>query len=81
MAHTVATRRTACRACRGASCRPMVAEEGPVASGWVTPGTAEETSVPARLLDTPDLQHLYDDHRAAAARSGAPPVMSKCWHD
>src|SRR5712691_13291449 len=35
----------------------MAAKEGPVASGSVTPGTVEET-VPARLLDTPDLQRL-----------------------
>jgi anti-sigma B factor antagonist len=37
---------------RGASSGPMAAA-GPVASGSVTPGTAEET-VLARLLDTPD---------------------------
>jgi hypothetical protein len=50
------------------------AGEGPVASGSVTPGTVEET-VLARPLDTPELQRLYDDHRAAPARSGAPPVI------
>jgi hypothetical protein len=31
--------------------------------------TVEDT-VLARLLDTPDLQRLYDDHQAAPARSG-----------
>ncbi len=51
------TRRTTCPACGGASCGPMVAGEGPVASGSVTPGTVEET-VLARLPDTPDLQRL-----------------------
>ena len=51
------TRRTTCPACGGASCGPMVAGQGPVASGSVTPGTVEET-VLARLLDTPHLQRL-----------------------
>ena len=32
------TRRTTCLVCRGASCGPMVAGDGPVASGSVTPG-------------------------------------------
>jgi hypothetical protein len=40
----------------------------------VTSGTVEET-VLVRLLDTPDLRHLYDDHRAPPGRSEAPPVI------
>jgi hypothetical protein len=40
----------------------------------VTSGTVEET-VLVGLLDTPDSQRLYDDHRAAPARSGAPQVI------
>jgi hypothetical protein len=50
------TRRTTCRR-TAASRGPMVAEEGPVATGSVTPGPVEEM-VLVRLLDMPDLQRL-----------------------
>ena len=58
------TRRTTCPACGGASCGPVL-----TGRGSVTPRTVEKT-VPAWLLDTPDLQRLYDDHRAAPDRPG-----------
>jgi hypothetical protein len=45
-----------------------------VASGSVTPGTAEER-VLARLPDTPDLQRLLRRSPGSAARSGAPLVI------
>jgi hypothetical protein len=64
-------RRTTCPACRGASCGPVAAGEGPVASGSVTPRTVEET-VLARLLDTPNLRRLCNNHRVVSARSGRP---------
>ena len=52
------TRRTTCPAYGSASCGPMAAWEGPVASGSVTLGTVGET-VLARLLNTPALQHVF----------------------
>jgi hypothetical protein len=51
------TQRTTCPACDDAWRGPMVAREGPVASGSAIPGTVEET-VPARLLDKSALQRL-----------------------
>ena len=63
------TRRTTSPARGSASCGLVAAGEGPVTSGSVTPGTVKEKVV-ISLLDTPDLQRLYDDHRAAPDRPG-----------
>ena len=53
------TRRTTCPACRDASCGPMTAGEGPVASGSVTLRTVEETVVsPALGRTSPNVRRF-----------------------
>jgi hypothetical protein len=69
-------RRTTCPACRGASSGPVVAGEGPVASGSVTLGTVEETG-PAPAAGHAGIPTPLRRSPGGASQFGAPPeIMS-----